>query len=164
MDKSFYDALARLFETDKKKKQLLLTANKILTWIFYVVYPLLLLALLWQRDSRLLRLLLVPAVSFLAVTLFRKAVGARRPYEVWDAPPLIPKDTRGNSFPSRHVFSVFMLSMAAGYLWLPALIPLFVCGLLLAAVRVIARIHFVRDVLAGALIGILLGLIGFWVL
>ena len=49
-------------------------------------------------------------VAFAAVTLFRKAVNAPRPYETLGIDPLIEKDTAGRSFPSRHTFSLFMIA------------------------------------------------------
>jgi membrane-associated phospholipid phosphatase len=98
------------------------------------------------------------------VTLFRKACHAKRPYEVWDVKPLIPKDTKEKSFPSRHVFSIYMIAMAAGYVnvWLALILA--VAGVFLAAARVIARVHFVKDVVAGAAIAVILGWIGFYLI
>ena len=116
-----------------------------------------------QRDERLLRVILVPLFSFLAVTVFRRLVNAPRPYEMWNSPPLIPKDTKGNSFPSRHVFCVFIIAMATGYVCMPAAIIMMAIGVFLAIIRVIARVHFVKDVIAGAVIAVTLGYIGFWV-
>lgn len=164
MQKDFYDKLSRPFEQDDKKKKRLTAANSLITKAFYIAYPVQLMILAFTRDERFLRVLLVPLVSFIIVTIFRKACNARRPYEVWDAPPLISKDTRGNSFPSRHVFSVFMIAMATSHVCLPAAIAMIAAGVFLAAARVLLRVHFVRDVVAGALIGIGLGLLGFRIL
>lgn len=164
MQKSFYDRLARPFEEQEEKKRLLIRVNRVITTAFYIVYPVLLAVLLIRQDPRVLRVFLVPLVSFVLVTLFRKACNAKRPYEVWDTPPLIAKETRGNSFPSRHVFSVFIIAMAMAYVCLPLAAVLMAVGVFLAAVRVIARVHFVKDVVAGAAIAIVLGYIGFWFL
>ena len=164
MQKSFYDRLSRPFEENEKKKALLTTTNSLITKAFHIVYPVLLVGLALTRDGRFLRVLLVPLISFLIVTIFRRACNARRPYEVWDAPPLIRKNTHGNSFPSRHVFSVFMIAMATAYISLPVSIVMMAAGVFLAIARVLIRVHFVRDVVAGALIGIGLGWIGFWII
>ena len=119
--------------------------NQALTALCYTVYPLLLLFLLGERDARFWRCLLVPAVSFAAVTLFRSACNAPRPYEQgMDA--LLKKKRTGHSFPSRHVFSAVMIAVTAAYL-LPALsVPLFVAAALLALIRVLGGIHDPRDV------------------
>ena len=137
--------------------------NQALTALCYTVYPLLLLFLLGERDARFWRCLLVPAVSFAAVTLFRSACNAPRPYEQGiDA--LLKKKRTGHSFPSRHVFSAVMIAVTAAYL-LPALsVPLFVAAALLALIRVLGGIHYPRDVFCGALFALVAGGIGFWLI
>ena len=54
--------------------------------------------------------IIVPLVGFVAVSVFRYIVNRPRPYEKFDMPPVIPKDTHGRSFPSRHVFSAFIIA------------------------------------------------------
>ena len=137
--------------------------NQAVTALCYTVYPLLLLFLLGERDARFWRCLLVPAVSFAAVTLFRSACNAPRPYEQGiDA--LLKKKRTGHSFPSRHVFSAVMIAVTAAYL-LPALsVPLFVAAALLALIRVLGGIHYPRDVFCGALFALIAGGIGFWLI
>ena len=103
-------------------------------------------------------------MTFVLVSLFRKKFNAPRPYEKWQVKPLIPKDTKGNSFPSRHVFSIYIIAMAAWYVWMPLGVILCVAGGFLAAVRVIGRVHFVKDVVAGALIAVGFGVLCFWVI
>lgn len=135
--------------------------NFLLTRLCYLAYPLCLLALAVRRDSRALPALAVPAVSFALVSVFRHCRNAPRPYELLDIQPLIHKDTRGRSFPSRHVFSVFVIAMT--FLWLcpPAGAAFGAVGVLLAVCRVIGGVHFPRDVIAGAAFGVLAGLV-YW--
>lgn len=162
MQKTFYDKLAKPFEESPMKREWLILTDKMVTLGFYAVYPIVLVILIALGDERVLRVFLVPAISFVLVTVFRRICNARRPYEVWDVPPVIPKRTKGNSFPSRHVFSTFMIAMAVGYVCWPAAAILMVVGVFLAVLRVAGRVHFVRDVAAGALIAVALGVIGFW--
>lgn len=164
MKQEFYDRLAAPFEASEQKKNCLLRVNHILTDVVYLIYPALLFYLAVCRDGRFWRVLLVPAITFVLVTLFRKKFNAPRPYEKWTVKPLIPKDTRGNSFPSRHVFSIYIIAMAAWYVWRPLGILLCVAGVFLAAARVIGRVHFVKDVVAGALIAVGVGILCFWVI
>lgn len=102
-------------------------------------------------------LILVPAVSFVAVSVFRSIYNAKRPYEIYNFEPLIPKDTKGKSFPSRHVFSIFVIG--SSICWFYPFIGWLVClmGCLLAAIRVVAGVHFPKDVIAGAVVGIACG-------
>lgn len=114
-----------------------------------------------------LKLFSMAAIPFLAVTLMRLFIDAPRPYEVFDVCELasLKKDKKsGRSFPSRHVFSAFLI----GTLWLPYSIlfgisTLFI-GAFLAVQRVLLGIHFVKDVVAGGAIGSICGLVGVLIL
>ena len=143
----------------------LLLANRLLTYAGYVLYPLLLVLVAASGDvAWLARTIAVPAASFAAVTLVRARLNRPRPYEVLGIDPLIHKDTQGKSFPSRHVFSMFMIAMS----WLawcaPVGMALLVLGAAMAVVRVLGGVHWPRDVVAGALVGVICGIVGFWVL
>lgn len=137
--------------------------NKLLTGTVYLAYPALLVFLAMHQDVRFFRVLITAGASFVLVSLFRSFFNAPRPYEVLDIVPLISKDTKGKSFPSRHVFSIFVIAMCFCYISLPIGIVLLAAGALLAAVRVIVGVHFPRDVIAGAVIGILAGVIGLYI-
>lgn len=156
-----YRRLSAPFRPEGRRKTLL-TVNKALTLLGYLLYPALLAGLALQRDGRILRAILVPGISFVLVSLVRKGLNFPRPYEALEITPLIHKDTKGKSMPSRHVFSLFVIAMT--WLWiLPwAGILLLIFGGILAAIRVIGGVHFPRDVLVGAAVGILAGIIGFW--
>ena len=82
-----YARLSAPFRQPARRKALL-AANKAATWGCYLAYPLLLLVLALQRDGRFFRSLLVPAVSFAALSLVRRALNFRRPYEVLDIDPI----------------------------------------------------------------------------
>ena len=95
--------------------------------------------------------------------MFRRLYDAPRPYEQLAIEPLIPKDTKGKSFPSRHVFSVYMIAMA----WLPfntiVGVVLLLLGLDMMCMRVLGGVHYPQDVLAGAACGVLAGIVGFYI-
>ena len=106
---------------------------------------------------------MVPGLAFAAVSVFRRLYDAPRPYEQLAIEPLIPKDTKGKSFPSRHVFSVYMIAMA----WLPfntiVGVVLLLLGLDMMCMRVLGGVHYPQDVLAGAACGVLAGIVGFYI-
>lgn len=137
--------------------------NRLITYSVYTIYPVVLIALIWTRDDRAWRVLLAPAISFILVSVFRNLVNAPRPYEVNNTVPLINKDTKGKSFPSRHVFSVFVVASTLYFISLPLGIILLLAGVLLAILRVIGGVHFPKDVIAGAIIGIISGILGFYI-
>lgn len=138
--------------------------NKISTSLVYLIYPIILLILIFNRDQSFWRILFVPAISFILLSLFRKCFNAPRPYEVLDIQPIIKKDTRGKSFPSRHVFSAFVIAMTLYYISVPIGIFIMLLGLIIAIVRVLGGIHFPKDVIVGGIIGILCGIMGWNIL
>ena len=142
----------------------LLVLNRALPALLYTAYPLLLLRLFVQRDARFMRVLLVPGISFVLLSLIRGRINAPRPYEVLGIEPLIHKKTRGHSFPSRHVFSFTIIACAVWYLQ-PAIVALLMAGaVVMAVIRVLGGVHFPRDVISGLAIGILTGVVGFGLL
>lgn len=144
--------------------RLLRILNRWLPLIFYAAYPIALLYLAFHRDSRLLLCIIVPAIAFLGCTVVRHGLNRPRPYEVWDIHPLIQKNKSGHSFPSRHMTCAGVIAMTFYYLW-PALGVVFlIMTAMIAVVRVVAGIHFTKDVLVGGLIGIAIGLLGFFLL
>lgn len=163
MTKETYERLSRPFRGRPGALRGLKIVNRLLSGSYYVFYAALLGWLFWMRDGRLLRCILVPGIAFALLSAFRHWCNAPRPYELGIS-SLLQKDTKGHSFPSRHVFSAFMIAMTYLYLvpWLGGV--LLVMGAALGAVRVIGGVHFPRDVLAGALAGIAAGWIGFWLI
>ena len=137
--------------------------NKLTTSLVYLAHPISLIILYINRDKRFWNVLLVPAISFILLTFFRKAVNAPRPYEVLDIDPIIKKNTKGNSFPSRHVFSVFVIAMSLYYVWPTIGIVLMLIGVIISIIRVIGGVHFPCDVIAGAIMGIGSSIIGWYI-
>lgn len=109
----------------------------------------------WIKDQMftlLLQSTLVPFVGFVTLTIFRAAVNRPRPYETFGMEPVIPKDTKGKSFPSRHVFSAMMIAFT--YLFLvepigPGIL-LLLAAILIAVIRIMSGVHYISDVLVGA--------------
>jgi len=134
--------------------KIVMMLNKSITTFVYAFYPLLILYLVVQKDERLLPLLLIPAVSFILVTVLRKRLDAKRPYQIYNYEPILTKKKDGQSFPSRHVFSIFMIAMSVFVLNTMGGVLFLILGSLLALSRVLGGVHFPRDVIAGALMGI----------
>lgn len=107
------------------------------------------------------KLLLVSGVPFVVVSAVRRIINAPRPYELLcDVYELPPKKRQGCSFPSRHVFSAFSIGTALCFVRPMVGIIVIALGLLCAVSRVLLGKHFLRDVVAGAIIGAVTSVIG----
>ena len=97
-------------------------------------------------------------VGYIFVTGLRDIVDAPRPYELYDFYEVKPKNRKGKSFPSRHAYSAFAIAVAAFsvHVALGALFVLLAASM--CAARVLLGIHFIRDVAAGSLIGVIAGI------
>ena len=152
MNEERYEAISRPFRDNPSALQMLTLVNDGLKWLCYVLYPVLLVLLALYEPAELLRAILTPAVLFVGLSAFRRLYDAPRPYEALEIDSLMHKSTKGRSFPSRHIFSIFMIAMC----WL--------CGVFMAAIRVIGGVHYPKDVIAGAFVAIVGGIVGLWVL
>ncbi len=141
----------------------LLAVNRGLRYLGYLMYPLLLVLVAIFDLPSLPKLVVVPLLGFLVVSGFRAAFDAPRPYELLDMDPLIKKATVGQSMPSRHLFSMAMIAMCWLYWCAPVGVVLLLLCAVMGYIRVVGGVHFPRDVIAGALGGVILGL-SFWII
>ena len=159
----FYERVRPFFVTHPYYLSLLKWTNRLVT----LLMPLLYFYVLWAAYLKasktwiVLAYLLVPATGFIVLSVIRKRMNWPRPYELGTFPPLLNREGKGSSMPSRHVFSAAIISTVAwGVHPLLSVLGLSL-ALLLAGVRVLAGVHFVRDVVVGFLSAILWGF--FWV-
>ena len=153
----FYEELTKNYQTDAKRNQLRL-CNKIVTNVYYVVYPFLLLYLFVIQSEKLLPAILIPLLSIVGVTLLRKVLARPRPYEEYPIDQILEKETQHNAMPSRHVFSASIIAMMCF-----SVSPILACILLVLAaiegyIRVVGGVHYPLDVIIGYLLGVLFGL------
>lgn len=138
--------------------------NILVTRIIYIMFCVFLAVLIYKKDERIIRIILVTGSSFILVSVFRHFYNELRPYAIYDFNPIVRKEKRGESMPSRHVFSGFVIGMAFLYAAPYLSIPVFICSILMCIGRVVGGVHFPKDVIAGAVIGMISGWIGFFLL
>ncbi len=100
-------------------------------------------------------------ISILAalVMTLKFTIKRRRPEGEWGA---IYRNTDPHSFPSGHAARAFLIAVLATFLgpdWLA--VVLWIWAPLVAVARVAMGVHYLSDILAGALVGILVALIGY---
>lgn len=137
----------------------LVLANDALTKTGYLAYVALIVLSAIFNATDLVEFIIIPALGFISVSVVRYLINEPRPYEAGDLPPLMPKSTSGKSFPSRHTFCMFMIALSWVF-FAPAPFPplgpivgslLLICACLMACLRVICGVHYIHDVVAGAL-------------
>ena len=154
------NTLKTVYDTPKLKTSLIVISH--LSVILSALVLLRMILFLWVNDqSSIPKILLTLGVPFILVSILRHIINAPRPYELYDFYKTPPKQKCGKSFPSRHAYSAFSIATAALFIlpwWVGAI--LITSAVFLCIARVLLGIHFIRDVLAGALIGIASAIIG----
>ncbi|MBV8551173.1 MAG: phosphatase PAP2 family protein [Acidobacteriaceae bacterium] len=122
-------------------------------WIWYIAG---LLVLLFGGDARLTAIASAGSAALVGIGIFmslKKLSGRRRPCEiephVWAT--LLPPDQF--SFPSGHTITAFAVAISLSEFY-PVILPaLLFCALSIAISRILLGMHFLSDVLVGALLG-----------
>lgn len=121
------------------------------------------LILLWWRGNAFWKqwaVILFVSIAVLAVTVLtiKLIVRRRRPEGEWGG---IYRSTDPHSFPSGHAARAFMIAVLAlglGPAWLA--IGLCLWAPLVALARVAMGVHYLSDILAGVILGSIVGLLG----
>jgi undecaprenyl-diphosphatase len=131
-------------------------------WLWYAMG---LAILLFGGEQRFAALGAAGLSSVLSILLFlwlKRLTGRRRPCQIerhcWAT--LLPPDQF--SFPSGHTMTAFAVAVPLALFYPNLTVGLFFCALSIATSRILLGMHFLSDVLAGALIGTALGYLGYF--
>ena len=161
-----YRGMSAYFSETKNRSNTIKALHDVLPLVMYIFYPVQLIALAVTEgfgSEHFLRFLLVPLCTLIFVTVLRAIINAKRPYEVYEYDPAVAKNTKGHSFPSRHTVCAFIIAMAFLYINLKVGIVMLLLAAAIGVTRVLSGVHFVRDVIGGAAIGVVIGVLGFFV-
>ena len=110
---------------------------------------------------RFWKALLVPALSFVLVSVVRARINAPRPYERFAIDPLIKKGTHGKSFPSRHLFSAAIIACTLWWLEPAWGAAAFAACIVVAFCRIVGGVHFPRDIVGAFAFALACAFVGF---
>lgn len=159
-----YEIIQDVMKKRLRYRRALVIFDRLIVILTVCSLPLLLAYVYLIHREMLLNMLIVPASGFIILTVIRSIINAPRPYEVYGFDPVIPKDTVGKSFPSRHVFSIFIIAMCFFQVDTTIACVMFLMGLILAFLRVFGGVHFIKDVIIGAASAIVYAQILFMIL
>lgn len=159
-----YGKIRQWFTAAEYRYTILRFVYKVFPILVYIGYPLLLAYLAVTHDRRILQSITVPLGVFVTVTLIRKFINAMRPYERLQIEPLIAKNKKGSSFPSRHTASSAVIAMAFLYINVPFGILFLIITVFIGISRILAGVHFPRDVIAGFAYSVIMSLLCFYVI
>lgn len=163
MNEKHFIYMTNFFRVSKTRTYLVKICSKILPILVVLIYFFSILYLAVERDTRIVLFILVPAIDFIFISLFRNYKNNTRPYDLYNFTPLINFESgKGKSFPSRHTASAFIIAMACLYINKYLGIFAFIIAFLIGLSRVLSGVHFPKDVIAGMTISILLGYICFF--
>lgn len=160
MPKRFYASLVEKVRERNALCKAVIVLCKLLPWAVVAAYGITLLILLCTWNLKWIFFVIVPAVTVVLVTLLRNALNRPRPFERYHFTPLVGHG-KGKSFPSRHTACAVVIGMACCYVHPAYGVPMLVLAAVVAVTRVMAGVHHIIDVVAGAAISVALGLLGF---
>lgn len=165
MNEENYERISEWFRKENKRLKLFVLIYRILPYFVIIAYGIVIIyEIFYGSMEDRIRIMAVPAVTFLLCTVFRKVINERRPYEALKINPLIKKEKKGHSFPSRHMVSVGVIAMTAMYINRIFGVAVLGIGVLIGIIRPIAGVHYIRDVVAGFAFGILCGVLGLFII
>lgn len=165
MNKERYIKLKEWFLTHNTALKILKFMYKVFPIVMFIAVPVLIVVkALMGIDHAFLRMIYVPLAVLLEISVLRKIVNRPRPYEKYSTEPVIKRDGKGESFPSRHTASAFIIAMCAIPVSVPVAIVLLIISLIIGLTRILAGVHYISDVITGAAISIATGYIFFVVL
>lgn len=155
---SFYQSMLSTIRKYPFLMQALINFTKYIPIITFIIYPLVIIFLLITNNDLLVPTIIRPAASFFIVTIFRKLVNRKRPYEAMAIEPLL-SHKHGESFPSRHTVSAFAIALAClNVSWLLGIIMI-VLAIIVSSSRILCGVHYISDVLAAIIIAIIIAFI-----
>lgn len=128
--------------------------------IFAFMYGIGILILFYKRSPQVIPFLLAPASAYAITRLIRFFYERPRPFVDFDIESLIVHSANG-SLPSMHATSAFVIGMAVWHIHKKAGRVMLFLAVLTGLSRIMVGVHYPLDILAGALIAMVVSILVF---
>lgn len=162
--KNIKDTKTKIMKS-RKETNTLKSLYDILPLIIYVFYPIQLLYLLFKdgftlgiQSESLLRFSIIPIVSIILLFAIRKIIKRSITNSTGISNPTV------KYYPSVNTASAFVIALAFMYISVQLGIVMLSIALIIGVTRVLSGAHKIREVITGSLLGIIIGVLGFFVL
>ena len=146
-------------KTERRRKIISFLGN-ISPYVIFVLYGICAFQEIFKRGFAEPEFFIIPVLTFIYVTIIRKKLNRKRPFELYDIPKLISHGN-GKGFPSRHSACAVTISFAIAIVSFEMAVVSFVAAAVVCVTRILCGVHFVKDVFAGIVSGAALWVIWF---
>ncbi len=156
-----------LFNFGNKHKKLTIFTTIYSCYLFFIMYLIGYFYIFFNFKQygykTLVKYILVPLITIIIAKILRKKINSKRPFEKMNIVSLV-KHKGGNSMPSNHSASAMVLAISLTYIIPQYAMVFIILAIITGVFRIIAGLHYPIDVLFGFFIGILIGVLGFFIL
>ena len=159
MDENFIVKVSHFSNKTEKRRKIISLLGNISPYIIFVLYGVFK-PISFDSNYNEPEFFIIPLIVFAVVTVIRKKLNMKRPFELYDIPRLISHEN-GEGFPSRHSACCITISFAILTICPEVATVAFLVSAVICVTRVLCGVHFVKDVLAGIVSGSILWIIWF---
>lgn len=162
MNRELYEKIINNLRKSKAGKCVIGFGARYLPLVLGLFYILAIIFVFFKLRTLLLRIIIVPALTFIIISVFRRYVNRPRPYTTLKFEPLLPyKENKGKSFPSRHTVCAFIIAYTLFYISPFLGVIACILALFVGVSRVLSGMHYISDVVVGILASSLAAVIGY---
>lgn len=161
MDKNLF---LKAYDFSARHKQAALFAAGITrasSWVFFLLYGIVVLNFAIEKDMKIVRAVIVPAVTIIVNVILRKMIKRKRPFDEFGL-ETFASHGKAYSFPSNHTASAVIIAMTWIFAGSPAGYFVIAVAIIAGISRVFAGLHYPSDVAVGFLVGLFFGVFGFF--
>lgn len=160
MNKKIFLKMYNTAKSNKFIKEITIGVARVSSWVFFLVYALLIFTLFLDKNDKLYMVIVIPALTIAVNMLARKTLKRPRPFDELNIKPLLPH-SNVYSFPSNHCASALIIAAAVYYVNPYAGMWVAMMAVVTGLSRIAAGLHYPVDVLAGYAVAIVFAFAGF---